>query len=58
VAYSLDCKDTGMDCDFSVTAQTEDEVMQQVAAHAAAAHPDLELTPETVAAVKGLIQKS
>ena len=58
VAYSLNCKDTGADCGFAVTAETEDEVMQHVASHAAAAHPDLELTPETVANVKSLIQKS
>ena len=58
VAYSLNCKDTGQDCGFAVTTQTEDELMQHVATHAAAAHPDLELTPETVAAVKGLIRES
>ena len=58
VAYSLNCKDTGADCGFAVTAETEDEVMQHVATHAAAAHPDLELTPETVANVKSHIQKS
>jgi predicted small metal-binding protein len=58
VAYSLNCKDTGADCGFAVTAETEDEVMQHVATHAAEAHPDLELTPETVANVKSLIQKS
>jgi Protein of unknown function (DUF1059) len=31
------------------------ELMQHVAAHAAIAHPDMELTPETVALVKDLI---
>jgi predicted small metal-binding protein len=58
VAYSLNCKDAGQDCAFSVTAASEDEVMQHVATHAAAAHPDLELTPETVANVKGLIRQT
>jgi predicted small metal-binding protein len=58
VAYSLNCKDAGQDCDFAVTTQTEDELMQHVATHAAAAHPDMELTPETVANVKSLIRKS
>lgn len=43
---------------FAVTTQTEDELMQHVATHAASAHPDLELTPETVAGVKRLIRKS
>ena len=54
--YSLDCSDTGADCPFAVTAKTEDEVMQHVASHVSAAHPDLELTPETVAQVKSLIR--
>ena len=56
--YSLKCRDAGQDCGFAVTAETEDEVMQHVATHAAAAHPDLELTPETVANVKSLIRQS
>ena len=58
MAYSLDCRDAGQDCNFAVTAETEDEVMQHVATHAATAHPGLELTPETVANVKGLIRQS
>lgn len=56
--YSLSCKDTGADCGFAVTTKTEDELMQHIATHAASAHPDLELTPETVASVKSLIRKS
>jgi predicted small metal-binding protein len=58
VPYSLNCRDAGQDCGFAVTAETEDEVMQHVATHAAAAHPDLELTPEIVANVTGLIRQS
>jgi predicted small metal-binding protein len=41
---------------FAVTTNTEDELMQHVAAHASAAHPDMDLTPETIAQVKGLIR--
>jgi len=55
MAYELKCADTGSDCSFSVKADTEDEVMQHVATHASIAHPNLELTPETVASIKGLI---
>jgi predicted small metal-binding protein len=58
VPYSLDCRDAGQNCAFAVTTETEDELMQHVATHAAAAHPDMELTPETVASVKSLIRKS
>jgi predicted small metal-binding protein len=55
VAYSIHCRDAGQDCDFAVTTSTEDELMQHVASHAAAAHPDMELTPETVSQVKSLV---
>lgn len=54
--YSLNCSDAGQDCPFAVTTKTEDELMQHVASHASAAHPDMELTPETIAQVKGLIR--
>lgn len=56
MAYSISCRDAGQDCDFAVTTSTEDELMQHVAAHASASHPDMELTPETVSQVKGLIK--
>jgi predicted small metal-binding protein len=56
MAYELNCADTGSDCSFSVRAETEDEVMQHVATHASIAHPDLELTPETIDTIKGLIR--
>ena len=54
--YSLSCSDAGQDCPFAVTTKTEDELMQHVASHASAAHPDMELTPEAIAQVKGLIR--
>jgi predicted small metal-binding protein len=56
MAYSLSCSDAGQDCPFAVTTKTEDELMQHVATHASAAHPDMELTPEAIAQVKGLIR--
>ena len=55
MAYELKCADTGSDCSFAVKADTEDEVMEHVATHASIAHPDLQLTPETVANIKSLI---
>lgn len=56
MAYSLACADTGGDCAFSVTTSTENELMQHVQMHATSAHPDMEMTPETVAQVKSLIR--
>lgn len=54
--FELNCADTGAACSFSVRAETEDEVMQHVANHAAIAHPDLELNAETVEQVKSLVR--
>jgi len=34
----LDCKDAGLDCDVSVCAQTEEEVIPQVGEHIQAIH--------------------
>ena len=56
MTYSINCRDAGQDCDFAVTTSTEDELMKHVAAHATAAHPDMELTPEAVSQVRSLIK--
>ncbi len=52
MAYQLDCADTGSACLFSVTAGTEDEVMQDVATHASIAHLDLDLDAQTAEQLK------
>jgi predicted small metal-binding protein len=36
--------------------ETEDEVMTNIGAHAAQIHPDIELTPDLLAAVRGVIK--
>jgi predicted small metal-binding protein len=56
MAYSLQCKDAGQDCVFACTASSEDELMQHVQVNVSAAHPDMELTPDTVTQVKSLIR--
>lgn len=46
---SLSCKDLGgMDCNFTATGQTAEEVKQALFAHAEQAHPDVlkAMTPE------------
>jgi len=43
-------------CAWEARAQTEDELMKQVAAHAAEAHGVREVTPELAAKVKAAIQ--
>jgi predicted small metal-binding protein len=43
-------------CQFEAMAATEDELMQQVAAHAAAVHGITEMTPALAAQVKAAIK--
>ena len=50
----LDCPMEG--CHAHIEAETEDEVMEQAAEHAANAHPDVELDDETVASIRSQIQ--
>ena len=52
----LRCRDAGFDCDHEVRAESEEELLQQVAEHAQAVH-HVEITPELVEQVKSLIQE-
>jgi predicted small metal-binding protein len=56
VAYSLRCADSGMDCPGLFQTKTEDELMKHVELHVGEAHPDMEMTPENAAMVKGLVR--
>ena len=52
----LRCRDAGFDCDHEVRAESEEELLQQVAEHATTVH-EVEVTPELVEQVKTLIQE-
>ena len=56
MAYSLRCADSGMDCPGLFETKTEDELMKHVELHVGEAHPDLEMTPENTAMVRGLVR--
>ncbi len=47
------CRDVGVDCDWSGSSETEEGLMELIAEHAKNVHPEIELTPELVEAVKG-----
>jgi len=38
MARRLSCRDVGADCDFTVCAQTEEEIFEKAAEHARAVH--------------------
>jgi predicted small metal-binding protein len=50
------CGDVVPGCTFTATAATEEELLQQVAAHAAQKHGVTEVTPELKARVQAAIQ--
>jgi predicted small metal-binding protein len=51
---TLDCPMDG--CTAHIEAETEDEVMERAAEHAASAHPDVDLDDETVESIRSQIQ--
>ena len=55
MAKILRCKHIGPDtnCQFEAKGETEDDILKQVAAHAADEHGITEVTPELVDAARG-----
>ncbi len=58
MAYSLKCGDLGNDCPGSFTTETQDELMKHVELHAGQAHPDMEMTPEVMEQVQGIVRQT
>jgi predicted small metal-binding protein len=55
-AKRIACAEIVPDCPFTATAATEEELLQQVAAHAEHDHGITEITPELIAKVKAAIR--
>lgn len=56
MAKEMRCADVGLDCDFVAKADSTEEVLAQVVAHAAAAHGITEITPDLHAKVASVIR--
>ena len=52
---TLRCRDAGFDCEGVIQAASEEEILQQAAAHAQTAH-NVQVTPELAEQLKTLIQ--
>jgi predicted small metal-binding protein len=52
----LYCQDAGFECAKVIKAETEEEVMQQAAQHAAAVH-QVQVTPQMAAQIRPLIRE-
>ncbi len=57
MAKVLHCRDVGFDCDGVIRAETEEELLKQVAEHAKTAHNLKEVTPEIVEKVRAAIRE-
>jgi len=58
MTYSIACGDVMPGCSAQFDAETKDELLGQVAAHAQAEHGVEEITPDVLAAVEGAIRES
>lgn len=56
MAKVLRCRDVGMDCDFVARADTEEELLQKAAEHAATEHNMTEISEEVLAKVRAAIR--
>ena len=56
MALTVHCRDVGYDCDGIVQADTEEELLQQVAEHALTAHGLAAVTDEIAETVRSVIR--
>jgi predicted small metal-binding protein len=50
MAYTMACRDSGVDCPGEFTTETKEELIKHVQLHAQQAHPGLELSEQEVEA--------
>lgn len=56
MAKKFECKDTGMQCEFSVEAESEEELMPKILEHAKSAHNIEQMDEPTKAKMRALIK--
>ncbi len=56
MAKVVNCRDVGFDCDAVVRAETEEDALAQVAAHAKAVHNLENVTDEVVVKVRSVMR--
>ncbi|MCH9658885.1 DUF1059 domain-containing protein [archaeon] len=57
MAKSISCSDAGKDCGWSATAETEEDLMNQVKEHVLSDHKEIELNEENISGIKSLIKE-
>ncbi len=58
MAKSISCSDAGKDCSWSITTETEEELMKKVTEHVQAEHKEIEINPENIENIKSLIKET
>lgn len=53
---TITCRDVGVDCDFTASGETEEEVMRKCSEHARSAHGMSEISPDLAQKVKAAIR--
>ena len=56
MAKVVSCKDVGVDCDFMMRGETDQDILQQAAEHARTAHNMTEIPPEVEEKLRGAIR--
>ena len=56
MAKSLSCADAGVDCGWSATAETEEELIAKATEHVKEDHKDMQVTPELAEKIKSLMK--
>ena len=52
----LSCRDAGVDCDFLVRSESDEETLDITAGHAKRVHGYKDIPPEMVASLRGLVK--
>jgi predicted small metal-binding protein len=55
MAKSFGCRDIGVDCDYRAHADTQEELMEHIAAHAREVHGFESIAPEMLEQIHGAI---
>lgn len=53
MARTFACREVDIDCQWMITAETEDRLLTKIQGHVAEIHRDLEMTPEFTSKVQG-----
>ena len=56
MAKILKCREVGLDCNFVARADTEEEIMKQIAEHAITTHGVKDMPEEVVVRVRSVIR--